>query len=146
MRVGILLLLLLFSAAAHAASSCRPTDGAASRKGILNAMRGFVKQMSGLDVVFVVRHLKADCNWAWIEAEPQSADGKQRYEPVNALLARRNGKWLYVEGPPEWPICEEDPDCVDRSRYFQKLAARHPGLSPDIFPGAGRIGSQIPMR
>lgn len=136
MRVGLLLLLFMLCAPAHAGSSCRSMDGAATRKGILNAMRAFVKQMSDLDVVFVVRHLKADCDWAWIEAEPQSADGKQRYEPVSALLAHKNGTWRYVEGPPEWPICEEDPDCVDRSRYFRKLAARHPGLSPDIFRAA----------
>ncbi len=134
MRLGLLLLLFILCAPAQAESTCRSMDGAASRKAILNAMRVFVKRMSDLDVVFVVRHLKADCKWAWIEAEPRSADGTQRYEPVNALLARSKGTWRYVEGPPEWPICEEDPDCADRSRYFRKLAARHPGLSPAIFP------------
>ena len=134
MRVGLLLLLFMLCEPALADSSCTSVERAASRKAILTEMRTFVRKMSGLEVKFAVRHLGVDCKWAWIETEPQSADGKRRYEPVNALLARRNGRWRYVESPPEWAICEEDPDCADRARYFQKLAARHPGLSSVIFP------------
>lgn len=147
MRTCLLLLLSSFCAHASAASTCQAMDGAAiaasprtpaknspDRKEMLGALRAFVKKMSDLDVVFVVTYLKTDCRWAWVETEPQSADGTQHYEPVNALLARRNGTWQYVESPPEWPICEEDPDCIDPSRYFRKLAARHPGLSPAILP------------
>ena len=149
MRIGLLCFLLLFCDMAKAAPACqaKPASGAATtatartphraspeRKAILGALRQFVKKMSDLDVIFVVRHLKVECDWAWIETEPQSADGRQHYEPVNALLARRSGTWQYVESPPEWAICEDDPDCADASRYFQKLALRHPGLSPAIFP------------
>lgn len=104
------------------------------RKAILDVLRSFVKRMSDLDVIFVVSHLKVGCGWAWIEAEPQSADGTQHYESMQALLARRDGNWQYVESPPEWSECDADPDCVDRSRYFRKLAAKHPGLASGIFP------------
>lgn len=150
MKSGIALTLLLLCspvAAQAALGACRPGGGAdrvaqvstpargsGERKAILGVLRAFVKRMSDLDVVFVVRHLKSGCGWGWIEADPQSADGTQHYEPVQALLARRNGRWEYVESPPEWPECETDPDCVDRSHYFRKLAARHPGVPAAIFP------------
>lgn len=111
-----------------------PARGSAERKAMLGVLRTFVKRMSNLEVVFVVRHLKSGCGWGWIEADPQSADGTQHYEQVQALLARRNAGWEYVESPPEWSECEPDPDCVDRSRYFRKVAARHPGVPPAIFP------------
>lgn len=142
-----LLLLLLVCGPAWSAPACQALDGVATiasprtppknsadRKEILSALRAFVKKMSNLEVVFVVTYLKTDCLWAWVETQPQSADGTQHYEPVSALLARRNGTWQYVESPPEWAICEEDPDCVDPVRYFRKLAARHPGLSPALLP------------
>lgn len=150
MKSGLALTLVLFwspLAAQAAAGACRPAGGSDTvanvstpargspeRKAMLKVLRTFVKRMSDLDVVFVVSHLKSGCGWAWIETEPQSADGTQHYESVQALLARRHGRWVYVEGPPEWSECESDPDCIDRSRYFRKLAARHPGLPPAIFP------------
>jgi len=111
-----------------------PAKGSQERKALTNALRIVVKNMSGLDVVFVVTHLKVNGNWAWIEADPHSADGTQHYEPMNGLLAKKNGRWVYLEGRPEWAICEEDPDCADSARYFKKLGQKYPIVSPDIFP------------
>jgi len=111
-----------------------PANGSQERKAITNALRVVAKNMSGLDVVFVVRHLKVNGNWAWVVADPQSVDGTQHYEAMDGLLARKNGRWVYLEGSPEWPICEEDPDCADSARYFKKLGEKYPSLSPDIFP------------
>ena len=119
---------------ATVASVSTPARGSTERKAMLNVLRAFVKRMSDLDVIFVVTHIKSGCGWGWIETEPQSADGTQHYESVQALLANHNGAWMYVESPPEWSECEPDPDCADRSRYFRKLAARHPGLPAAIFP------------
>ncbi len=111
-----------------------PAKGSQERKAITNALRVVAKNMSGLDVVFVVRHLKVNGNWAWVEADPQSVDGTQHYEPMSGLLASKNGRWVYLEGFPEGAICEEDPDCSDSARYFKKLGQKYPALSPDIFP------------
>ncbi len=119
------------SAVSHART---PAPGSKERMAITNALRVVVKNMSGLDVVFVVRHLKVHDNWAWVEADPRSADGTQHYEPMNGLLNLKKGRWVYLEGRPEWAICEEDPDCVDPARYFKKLEAKYPGLAPGIFP------------
>jgi len=111
-----------------------PAMGSQERKALTNALRVVAKNMSGLDVVFVVRHLKVNGDWAWVEADPQSVDGTEHYEPMSGLLSRKNGRWVYLEGLPEGAICEEDPDCADPARYFNKLGAKYPALSPDIFP------------
>ena len=111
-----------------------PAKGSPERKKIIQALDVVVYGMSKMKVVFVVKHLKVSNGWAWIETDPQSVDGKEHYESLNGLLRRDQGQWRYVEGPPEWPICEEDPDCVDPVRYFKRLAAKHPGVSLAIFP------------
>ncbi|MEO6365771.1 MAG: hypothetical protein ABIO38_06980 [Luteimonas sp.] len=111
-----------------------PAKGSVERTAITNALRVVAKTMSGLDVVFVVRHLKVNGNWAWVEADPQSVDGTQHYEPMSGLVARKNGRWVYLEGFPEGAICEEDPDCNDSARFFRKLGKKYPAVSPDIFP------------
>jgi len=111
-----------------------PAKGSAERKEILDALRVVIRKMSGIEVVFVVPYLKVNQDWAWVEAEPQSADGKQHYETITGLLNRKNGRWIYVEGPPEFAICEEDPDCIDTTRYFKKLSRKYPAAAPGIFP------------
>ena len=111
-----------------------PIKGSEERKAIMEVLRVMVRKMSGLEVVFVVHHLKVNKDWAWVEAEPASADGSQHYETVTGLLQRKNGHWKYVEGPPELAVCEEDPDCADTGRYFRKLARKYPAASAEIYP------------
>ncbi len=111
-----------------------PAQGSAERKAILDVLRRAAKKMSGLDVIFVVTHLKAGNGWAWVQAEPQSVDGSQHYETMSGLLHRVKGRWVFVEGPPEAEACDEDPDCADPVRYFQSLAKKHPGAPAGIFP------------
>ncbi|MEO8002730.1 MAG: hypothetical protein ABI644_12720 [Arenimonas sp.] len=115
-------------------STHTPAKGSEERKAIMEVLRVMVRKMSGLQVIFVVGHLKVNNDWAWVEAEPASADGSQHYETVTGLLHRENGHWVYVEGPPEFAICEEDPDCADTVRYFKKLSKKYPELSAEIFP------------
>ena len=100
----------------------------------MGALRVVIRKMSGLEVIFVVRHLKVNKGWAWVETDPESADGKNHYEPMVGLLHKKNGRWTYIEGPPEFAVCEADPDCIDTARYFKKLARKYPAASPDIFP------------
>jgi hypothetical protein len=111
-----------------------PNKGSAERQSIMEALRAVVKKMSELDVIFIVTHLKVKNNWAWAEVQPQSKDGTQHYEPLTGLLHKKDGQWRYVEGPPEWTICEEDPDCSDSARYFKKLLKKYTAASADIFP------------
>lgn len=111
-----------------------PAKGSEDRKAIMDALRVAIRKMSGLEVIFVVRHLKINKGWAWVETDPKSANGKNHYEPMVGLLHKKNGRWTYIEGPPEFAVCEEDPDCVDTARYFKKLVRKYPAASPDIFP------------
>ena len=62
----LLFVLLGFSMAASAstAGTHTPAKGSEERKGILDAVRGVIRKMSGLEVVFVVRHLKVNKDWA----------------------------------------------------------------------------------
>jgi len=115
-------------------ASYTPRKGSEERKAIMDALRIVIRKMSGLEVIFIVRHLKVNNGWAWVETDPESADGKERYEPMAGLLHKKTGRWTYIEGPPEFAICEEDPDCIDTARYFKKLARKYPAASSDIFP------------
>lgn len=120
--------------ASKSSAAYTPAKGSAERTAILDALRVVVKKMSDLDVIFVVSHLKLKNNWAWVVAEPQSRDGTQHYETMTGLLQKKNGRWIFVEGPPEPVLCDEDPECADTARYFRKLAKKYPSLSMDIFP------------
>jgi hypothetical protein len=93
-----------------------------------------VKGWSGLDVVFVVKHLRVQHGWAFAATEPRSPDGRARYEPVAALLRRSGGTWTIVETRPCCAACGQDPDCADDTRYFTSLRARFPSAPAAIFP------------
>ncbi len=116
------------------AQAITPAKGSEDRQGIMAALRVVVKNMSGLDVIFVVTHLKVKNGWAWAVVEPQSKDGTQHYETLTGLLNKQNGHWKYLEGPPEWAECEPNPDCAEPNRYFRKLLKKYPSASMDIFP------------
>ena len=108
-----------------------PLPGSPLRKALLDALRQDIKRMHGLDVVFVVRHLKVKDGWAWAHTQPQSPDGVNRYEDVSALLELRNGAWTVAE----IPCCEvENPDCLNGPEYFVGLRARFPRVPTEIFP------------
>lgn len=112
-------------------TSLTPAPGNPVRKAVLDALRQEVKDMHGLDVVFVVRHLRVKDGWAWVHAEPQSRDGANRYEDISALLLIRDGAWEVAE----LPCTEVDhPDCLDGPGYFSGLGRRFPGIPAEILP------------
>jgi hypothetical protein len=112
-------------------SNLTPLPGTPMRKAVLDALRLEVKRIHGLDVVFVVIHLKVKEGWAWAHTRPQSPDGSSRYEDVSALLQRRNDNWTVVEIP-----CgeKENPDCLTGPDYFSRLQGRFPSVPTAIFP------------
>ncbi|WP_051284428.1 hypothetical protein [Desulforegula conservatrix] len=110
-------------------TKCHPV-----RKEILDSLRSGVKSWSGLDVVFVVQFLKAKGSWAYAHVQPQSKDGKSKYEDVSALLSHEKGGWEILETRPCCGECEDDPDCADDRRYFNKLRKKFPSAPTDIFP------------
>jgi len=128
----VALLLGIFCIAVHAAESeLTPLPGDPLRKQVLDALRKEVKVIHGLEVVFVVQHLKVKDGWAWIQTMPQSSDGKSRYEGLSALMQLKDGYWQVAEIP-----CAEieNPECFDAPDYFQKLMSRFPEVTGDLFP------------
>ena len=114
---------------ASGAKAVTPPVGSALRHAILAPLRSTLRENLQVEAVFVVRWLKVKDGWAWIETDPQSKDGKARYEPFHALLKRGDSTWAIVEIPP----MEEDSPPIDGA-YFRKLVETHPGLPPEIFP------------
>ena len=112
-------------------SNLTPLPGTPLRKVVLDALRHEVKRIHGLDVVFVVKHLKVKDGWAWVHTLPQSPDASNRYEDVSALLRLQDGAWAVVEIP-----CGEveNPDCLNGPEYFSGLQGRFPSVPTAIFP------------
>lgn len=107
-----------------------PLPGSAERRAILDAMRMKIKELHGLDVIFVVKTINVSSRWAWAHTLPRSKDGRASYEDFYALLRKVNGRWRIAEIP-----CTEpgNPECIDSSGYFRTLVRRFPGLPSSIF-------------
>jgi hypothetical protein len=127
----VLLISTVFSCAALAAENAvTPPPGDPIRKNILDVLRQKVKKIHGLDVVFVVKHLKVKDGWAWVHVLPQSPDGKNRYEDISALLQL---EWKVAEIP-----CSDggDSECSAGADYFKELQKQYPEVSAELFPGS----------
>lgn len=130
--LSVLLLTVAIAFAVQASDSAvTPPPGDPVRKEILDALRQEVKRMHGIDVVFVVKHLKVKDGWAWVHALPQSADGKNRYEDTSALMQMDNHQWKVAEIP-----CTEvdNPECLDGPGYFIRLKELYPKVPIELFP------------
>lgn len=108
-----------------------PPPGDPARKAVLDSLRSEMKRLHGLDLVFVVRHLRIRDGWAWVHAEPRSSDGTGHYEDVSALMRREDGVWKVAEIP-----CTEvdNPECLDGPECFIGIKRRFPGVPAGIFP------------
>ncbi|MGW8170064.1 MAG: hypothetical protein ACWGHH_08685 [Sulfurovaceae bacterium] len=108
-----------------------PLEGTPIRQDILDTLRKEVKRTHGIDAVFVVEYLRVQDGWAWVHAFPQSADGKNKYEDIHALLRLQNSEWKTMEIP-----CTEveNPECLDDPSYFPKLKQRFPNMPEQILP------------
>lgn len=116
-----------------------PPPGDPVRKAVLDGLRSEVARLHGLEVVFVVGHLRVKDGWAWVETRPQSRDGASRFEDISALLRLRDGGWQVVEMP-----CTEvdNPDCLEAPDYFPRLLSRYPSLPVEVLSDrAQRAGS-----
>ncbi len=106
-----------------------PEAGSAERKALVDSVRAeYARQDPAKPpVIFAVPYLKIHGDWAWIRVEPQSKDGKQRFEPQSGLFQRQTGKWVFVD----WEPSEEG---TDVAAFFKELKAKHPTLPTDILP------------
>ena len=124
----------------HAAdSNLTPLPGSPVRTQVLDALRFEVQRIHGVDVVFVVRHLKVKDGWAWVHVQPRSRDGANRYEDLSALVRYDDGAWRVVEIP-----CTEagKSECINDPEYFQRLQERYPTVRGAVFPDWARNGTE----
>ncbi len=104
-----------------------PARGGSTRKAIADGLRRDVGKFSGLYVVFNFNHLKVNGVWAYAETAPESPDGKNKYEPVSALLKRSGSVWNVVgRGVTD--------DETDEATALCRLKNKFPGAPRDIFP------------
>jgi uncharacterized protein YceK len=125
---AILVTLLLLSGCASVNTAHTPPDGSAERNAILQATQRALARQGRKNLVLGVPYLKVHNGWAWIQVDPQSADGKQHYEWQSGLLQEKTtNKWMLLE----WMPAEEG---TDYTKYFKNLKAKYPSAPPDIFP------------
>ncbi len=135
MVLTTLVLVVLCILAQASDSNLTPPPGDLLRKQVLDALRNEVKRLHGLDVVFVVKHLRVRNGWAWAQTLPQSQDGLNRYEDISALMRLKDGEWEVLEIP-----CSEveNPECLNGPEYFKGLQERYSTVDVEIFPDRAR--------
>jgi len=124
---AILATSLLLSGCASVNTAHTPAEGSAERNAIIQATQHALARQGRKNLVLVVPYLKVHNGWAWIQVNPQSADGKQRYESQSGLLQQTTKGWTLLE----WMPAEEG---TDYKKYFNNLKAKYPAAPADIFP------------
>jgi len=117
-------------------SSYTPLPGSPDRKAILSALRAEMRRFDSKPLVFVVRHLRIQRGWAWLEVDPQSPNGRSRYEREAALLHKKATEWQVVERMPAFG--EREAEAREDCAYFTQLRKRIPGLPVRILPAAAQ--------
>jgi hypothetical protein len=118
---------LVLASCASVNTAHTPPDGSAEKNAILQAVQHALARQGRKNLVLNVPYLKVHNGWAWIQVNPQSADGRQHYESQSGLLQQTSNKWKLLE----WMPAEEG---TDYAKYFKNLKAKYPSAPPDIFP------------
>lgn len=127
-ETAILATSLLLSGCASVNTAHTPPEGSTERNAIIQATKHALARQGRKNVVLVVPYLKVHNGWAWIQVNPQSADGTQHYESQSGLLQEKTtNKWTLLE----WMPAEEG---TDYTKYFKNLKAKYPTAPADIFP------------
>jgi uncharacterized protein YceK len=125
---AILATSLLLSGCASVNTAHTPPEGSTERNAIIQATKHALARQGRKNVVLVVPYLKVHNGWAWIQVNPQSADGTQHYESQSGLLQEKTtNKWTLLE----WMPAEEG---TNYTKYFKNLKAKYPAAPADIFP------------
>ncbi|WP_330948326.1 hypothetical protein [Thermomonas sp. LB-4] len=92
----IVAMLVLFPLLVIAQAWHAPRPGSAERAQVMTALRRELATFDSdaMKLRFVVRELCVSGTTGWIAADPQSADGRNQYEPVSASLRMWRGRWV----------------------------------------------------
>jgi len=127
LTMASLVISLLVASCASVNTAHTPPDGSAEKNAILQATQRALARQGRKNLVLVVPYLKVHNGWAWIQVNPQSANGKQHYESQSGLLQQQTNNWKLLE----WMPAEEG---TDYKKYFTNLKAKYPSAPADIFP------------
>src|SRR5436189_211232 len=85
---------LILSGCASVNTAHTPPEGTTERNAILQAVHHALARQGRKNLVLIVPYLKVHNGWAWIQVNPQSADGRQHYESQSGLLQQKgaNGR------------------------------------------------------
>ena len=97
-----------------------------SAPGLAGALEALRKMGDLPDRVFMVRTFRIQRDWAWVVADPQSSDGKQRYETQSALLRNVGGSWKVVDQP-----CTEE--SCNTTNAMLRIRHAHPKAPAALF-------------
>ena len=132
--LGLLALLASFVVVGCASTNPAPTThaytpakGSSERTAIIAGTKEALAKQGLKNLVLQIPYLKVNSGWAWIQVNPQSADGKQHYESQSGLLQEKAKKWTLLE----WMPAEEG---TDTKAYFKSLRKKYPQAPADIFP------------
>ena len=78
-------------------SAPTPPPGSPERRAILSVLRAEIRRTHGLEVVFLVEHLKVKDGWSWVHTRPRSKDGLSNYEDISALLRDDGRGWRVLD-------------------------------------------------
>ena len=117
-------LLIVVIVACSPSGPTTPPEGSAEREAIFAAMR---QGREIQDQFFVTTHFKVQNGWAWTVGDPQSSDGKSRYERESALLRNSGSGWKVLDQP------YAEADCDD-IKEIARIRATHPQAPAGIFP------------
>ncbi|PYL35661.1 MAG: hypothetical protein DMF38_04135 [Verrucomicrobia bacterium] len=85
---------VLLAGCASVNTAHTPPDGSTEKNAIVQATQRALARQGRKHLVLVVPYLKVHNGWAWIQVNPQSADGKQHYESQSGLRRPANsGRW-----------------------------------------------------
>jgi hypothetical protein len=119
--------LAAFPAPAPTNHAYTPAKGSPERSAIIAGAKEALTKQGMKDAVLQVTYLKVKRGWAWIQVNPQSANGSQHYESQSGLLQEKPKNWALVE----WMPVEDE---MDTNSYFTILKTKYPKAPADIYP------------
>lgn len=72
-------------------------------------------------------------SWAWVEACPETADGKERFDTITVVMHQQKGAWKIVEWLPDEIVSAEDPAAAF-AEWRAKFRRAHPFCPKKILP------------
>jgi len=127
-----------------------PEKGSAERQAIMDGLREEYKENRDPDgkpyrgkLTFIVNYLKVHNGWAWVYADPQSSDSRDRFgENSGFLLHYEGGQWKVMNLPPR----SDDPNAPEPLDYptrkdVESIKRMYLSIPVDIFPSQAETSS-----